>query len=80
MLSDHDKVVLEEIVTRVVDKIVNKRVDRVENKVDKVLKIVTTSNQEHAITKSKVDKHEKRLKKVETKLKINLPSESVIFT
>lgn len=80
MLSDHDKVVLEEIVTRVVDKIVDKRVDKVENKVDKVLKIVTSSNQEHSITKNKVNKLEKRTAKIEKKLKIKSPSESVIFT
>jgi len=76
MLSDHDKLIIEEIVERVVDK----RVDRVENKIDKVLKIVTSSNQEHAITKAKVNKLEKRTTKIEKKLKIKSPSESVIFT
>lgn len=80
MLSDHDKVIIEEIVTRVVDKIVDNRVDRVENKIDKVLKIVTSSNQEHAITKVKVNKLDKRMRKVEKILKIPSSSESVIFT
>lgn len=76
MLTDHDKLIIEDIVERVVDK----RVDRVENKIDKVLKIVTTSNQEHTLTKSKVNQHDKRLRKVEKILKLPSPSESVIFT
>lgn len=80
MLSDHDKVIIEEIVTRTVDKIVDNRVDRVENKIDTILKIVTTSNQEHIWTKAKVNKLEKRMLKVEKKLKIKSPTESIIFT
>lgn len=63
MLSDHDKIVIEEIVVRVVDKIVDNRVNRVENKIDKVLKIVTRSDQEHTLTKTKVNHLEKRMKK-----------------
>lgn len=76
MLNPLDQVIIEEIV----DRIVTKRVDRVENKIDKVLKIVTRSDQEHAITKAKVDKHDKRLRKIEKKLNIPSSSESVIFT
>lgn len=37
MLSDQDKLIIKDIVEKVVDI----RVDRVENKIDKVLKIVT---------------------------------------
>ena len=44
MLSDHDKVIIEEIVLKVVEKVVDNRIDRAENKIDKVLKIVTTSS------------------------------------
>ncbi len=76
MLDSYDRVILEEIV----DRIVTKRVDRVENKIDKVLKIVTRSDQEHALTKVKVNNLEKRTKKIEKKLKVTSPSESVIFT
>ena len=80
MLSPHDQVIIEEIVTKVVEKIVDNRVDHVENKIDKVLKIVTRTDQEHVLTKTKLNKHAKRLKKIETKLKIKSPSGSVIFT
>ncbi|EKD80184.1 MAG: hypothetical protein ACD_40C00186G0008 [uncultured bacterium] len=75
MLSPHDKVIIEEIV----DRITTKRVDRVETKIDKVLKIVTRTDQEHVLTKVKVTKLEKRTRKVENLLKIPSPSESVIF-
>ncbi len=47
--------------------------------VDKILKIVTSSNQEHVLTKAKVTKLEKRTAKIERKLKIYSPSTSVIF-
>lgn len=72
MLTDADKQDIEDIITR--------RVDRVENKIDKILKIVTRNDQEHTVTKVKVDKHDKRLRKVEKILKIPSPSESVIFS
>lgn len=75
MLDPHDKVIIEEIVER----IVNKRVDRVENKIDKVLKIVTRTDQELTLTKAKVDNHEKRLTKVEKKLNIKSPTNSSVF-
>ncbi len=79
MLSDYDKVVIEEIVLKVVEKNVDNRFDRVENKIDKVLSIVTRTNQELVITKTRVNNLEKRMKKVETKLKIKSPiSTSVI--
>lgn len=74
MLDPHDKVIIEEIVER----IVTKHVDHVENKIDKVLKIVTRTDQEHTLTQAKVDKHETRLRRVEKKLKIT-PSTSLAF-
>lgn len=79
MLSDHDKVIIEEIVTRVVERTVDNRVDRVENKIDKVLKIVSSSNQEHTLTKIKVNNLEKRVKKVEVKLKIKSPTSTSVL-
>ncbi len=75
MLDPHDKVVVEEIVERVV----NKRVDRVENKIDKILKMFVDLKQEHVLTKSKVNAHEKRLTKVEKKINLKSPSSSSVF-
>lgn len=40
---------------------VKKQLDKLENNIDKVLKIVTRTDQELSLTKSRVDKHEKRL-------------------
>lgn len=54
-------------------------VNRTADNVDKILKIVTSSNQELTITKARVDKHDKRLRKVESKLKIKSPSASAVF-
>ncbi len=71
MLNDSDKQTIREIF--------REENDRVENKIDKVLKIVTRSDQESKITKAKVNKHEKRLVKIEKKLKIKSPSSSSIF-
>lgn len=75
MFDAHDKVILEQIV----DKIVTARVDRVENKIDKVLKIVTRTDQEHILTKTKVTKLEKRVSKVESNLKIKQPASASVF-
>lgn len=76
MLDPHDKIIIKEIVERIVDK----RVDRVENKIDKILKIVTSSNQEHSITKVKVNSLEKRMSKAERKLLISPPETSSVFS
>jgi len=75
MLSQHDQVIIEGIV----DRVVTKRIDRVEIKIDKVLKIVTRTDQEHKLTQTKVNKLEKRTAKIERKLKMPPPSTSVIF-
>lgn len=72
MLTDADKLTIRDIV--------REENDHLEVKIDKILKIVTSSNQEHTITKAKVNKLEKRMRKVEKKLKIPTPSESAIFT
>lgn len=57
----------------------NKRLDRIEINTDKILKIVTRTDQEHTLTQAKVTKHDKRLRKIETVLEIKSPSESVVF-
>lgn len=75
MLSDFDKIEIETIVEKVVDK----RVNRVEDKIDKVLKIVTRIDHEHTLTQARVNKHEKRLVKIEKKIHLKSPSESVVF-
>lgn len=75
MLDPHDKVIIEEIVER----IVNKRVDRVENKIDKVLSIVTRTDQEHQLTQAKVNKLEKRTTKIEKKVGIKTPTSTTVF-
>jgi|GEM_PF-3813926 len=59
---------------------VAKTVERTAVNVDKLVKMFVDLKQEHTITKVKVDKHDKRLRKVEVKLNIKSPSESVIFT
>lgn len=72
MLTDSDKLTIRDIV--------REENDHLEVKIDKILKIVTSSNQEHTITKAKVKKLEIRVTKIEKKVKIKSPSESVIFS
>ena len=57
----------------------DKKIDRIENNVDKILKIVTRSDQEHTLTKTKVNHLEKRMKRVETKLKIKSPATTSVL-
>lgn len=57
----------------------DKKIDRIENNVDKILKIVTRSDQEHTLTKTKVNHLEKRMKRVETKLKIKSPTTTSVL-
>lgn len=59
---------------------VAKTVERTAVNVDKILKLFVGLKQEHKITQSKVVNHDKRLRKVEKKLKIKSPSESAIFS
>lgn len=56
-----------------------KTVEKTAVNVDKILKMFVRLDQEHKLTKAKIAKHDKRLRKVEKKLKITSPSESVIF-
>lgn len=62
MLTDDDKQTIREIF--------QEEVDRVENKIDRVLVIVTRTDKEHVITQRKVEQHHKRLVKIEKKLRI----------
>ena len=59
---------------------IRKTVNSTAVNVDKILKIVTTSNQEHVLTKTKVSKLEKRMVKVEGKINIKSPSTSTVFS
>lgn len=80
MLTYNDEQRVRQIIKDEVPDIVNKAMDRIEIKIDKVLKIVTRTDQEHKLTQAKLNKLEKRTVKIEKKLKIKPPSESVIFT
>jgi len=80
MLTYNDEQRVRQIIKDEVPAIVDKAVDRIEIKIDRVLKIVTRTDQEHKLTQAKLNKLEKRMVKVEKKLKIPSPSESVIFT
>ena len=72
MLTDGDKQTIREIF--------REEVDRVENKIDKVLVIVTRSDQEHVVTKGRVNKLHVRMNRVEKKLGIKSGSSSAVFT
>lgn len=78
MLTYDDKQEVRKIVQEELEPI-NQKIDRIENNIDKVLKIVTRTDQEHELTKAKVNKHEKRLVKIEKKVSLKSPSESAIF-
>ncbi len=71
MLTDADKQTIREIF--------RDEVDRVENKIDRVLVIVTRTDKEHVLTQKKVDLHHKRLVKIEKLLNIKSPSDSIVF-
>ncbi|MFH1244400.1 MAG: hypothetical protein V1487_02400 [bacterium] len=71
MLTNDDKLTIQEIF--------KEEVDRIEIKIDRVLKIVTRSDQEHTLTKTKVNQHDKRLRKIEKKLKIASPATTSVF-
>lgn len=47
--------------------------------VDKVLQIVTRIDQEHTLTQAKVTQHEKRITKIEKKIKLKSPASSSVF-
>lgn len=71
MLTDNDKQTIREIF--------REEGDRVEVKIDKVLSIVTRTDQEHFLTQAKVTHLEKRVRTIEHKLNITSPSGSVVF-
>ncbi|MEI8232665.1 MAG: hypothetical protein WCG44_02880 [bacterium] len=78
MLNDSDIKLIRTIVKEEVKDAVQKEIQPLEITMDKVLKIVTSDRDEHVITKAKVTHHEKRLKKIETKLKIK-PASPILF-
>jgi hypothetical protein len=79
MLTFNDEKRLRNIVKEEVTPIA-KTVEKTAINVDKILKMFVRLDQEHTLTQAKVNKHDKRLRKVEKILKIPSPSESVIFT
>lgn len=74
MLNNDDLKLIRKIVKEEVKDTVQEEIQPLERTMDKVLKIVTSDRDEHVITKAKVTHHEKRLKKIETKLKIKSPA------
>lgn len=67
MLTYQDEQTVKKIVKDEI-KPLEKKIDRIENNVDKILKIVTTDRQELTVTKARVNSHHKRLTKIEKKL------------
>ena len=74
MLNHSDLKLIRTIVKEEVKDAVQIQIQPLEITMDKVLKIVTSERDEHSITKAKVTQHEKRLHKIETKLKIKSPA------
>jgi len=74
MLNDSDIKLIRTIVKEEVKDAVQKEIQPLEITMDKVLKIVTSDRDEHIVTKAKVTQHDKRLKKIETRLKIKSAS------
>ncbi len=79
MLNFQEEQQVKKIVNEIVAPVA-KTVEKTAVVVDKIFKMFVDLKQEHTITKAKVNKHEKRLKTAEKKLKIKSPSGSVIFT
>ncbi len=79
MLNFQEEQQVKKIVNEAIAPLVG-TVEKIAVNVDKILKMFTRLDQEHTITQAKVNKHDKRLRKVEKKLKIKSPSESAIFT
>lgn len=79
MLNFQEEQQVKKIVNEAIAPLV-RTVEKIAVNVDKILKMFTRLDQEHTITQAKVNKHDKRLRKVEKKLKIKSPSESAIFT
>lgn len=66
--------IIKEEVQEIVQNEVSKQIEPLAINIDKVLKIVSDDRQEMSIVKAKVTHHEKRLKKIETKLNIKTPA------
>lgn len=61
---------IKQVVMEVLDDQMPKRLDHIENKIDKVLKIVTTTHDELIATQAKVDKHDSQLNIIKANLAI----------
>lgn len=57
---------IKQVVKDVLDEEMPQRLDHIENKIDKVLKIVTTTHDELLLTQAKVDRHDKEIKQFES--------------
>ncbi len=57
---------IKQVVKEVLDDEMPDRLDHIENKIDKVLKIVTDTHQELILTQSKVDRHDREIKDLQT--------------
>lgn len=56
---------IKQVVKEVLDEEMPNRLDHIENKIDKVLKIVTDTHQELLLTQAKVDLHDKEIKQLQ---------------
>lgn len=56
---------IKQVVKEVLDEEMPNRLDHIENKIDKVLKIVTDTHQELLLTQAKVDRHDKEIKQLQ---------------
>lgn len=57
---------IKQVVKEVFDEEMPNRLDHIENKIDKVLKIVTTTHDELIVTQAKVDRHDTEIKELQT--------------
>ena len=53
---------IKQVVKEVLDEEMPNRLDHIENKIDRVLKIVTTTHDELIVTQAKVDRHDSEIK------------------
>lgn len=57
---------IKQVVKEVLDEEIPNRLDHIENKIDKVLKIVTTTHDELIVTQSKVDRHDQEIRQLQS--------------
>lgn len=79
MLNQNDEQRIKQIIRDEVPSIIERAIDRVEVKIDKVLMIVTRTDQELTLVKKRVENLEKRTTKIEKKVGIKPPVSSTVF-